>query len=55
MYRIGETREHILGAAIVHVLLDADFEEYSDEVWEATLDTLQEARGDVTRDWSWKD
>ena len=54
MYRIGETREHILGAAIVPVLLDDILDGLPDDVWEATLDTLQEARGDVTRDCQWK-
>ena len=55
MYRIGETKEHIPGAAIVHVLLDDILDGLPDDVWEATLDTLGEARGDVTKDWSWKD
>lgn len=57
MYRVDESGESILSAAIAHVILDEDFEVWPMEVWDEALLTLRDCRGQVEpkRDWSWRE
>jgi len=52
---VFETGDSILSAVICHLITDGEYDDYSDEVWEASIETCRKLRSDAYRDSSWKE